>query len=46
MLICVRCGDPILDHIDYEKVDDEGIVCELCLDEEAIMNEDEDDENR
>ena len=40
MLICDCCGDPILDYVGYEKIEDEGTVCEYCLEEEEIMNED------
>ena len=44
MIQCDRCRDIILDEMEYEEIEGEGIVCEYCIEEEEIMKEDE--ENR
>jgi uncharacterized Zn finger protein (UPF0148 family) len=34
MMKCDRCGLPFFDYEGYTDVEDEGIVCSYCVDEE------------
>lgn len=41
---CDRCGLDFFEYIGYEEIEEEGIVCGYCIDEEEIMKEDEHDD--